>query len=553
MDEVFPILNAEEMALFTPYGETRVLKAGETLWEIGDREAGLYLLLSGEVEIVGRGVRAEHLLVRLTAGQFTGEISTMAGDAALVEGRAVSDGEAVYVSRADVRRLLVTEPELGEKVLMAFTLRRMRMVAEHLGDVALVGDPDDREVAVLRTFLSRNGVPFEVHEAAATCQALAERGAKDLPQPVVICGGQTLSRPTLRQVAECLGIAAELAPGARYDLAVIGAGPAGLAAAIYGASEGLSVVVLEACAPGGQAATSSRIENYLGFPTGISGQALLGRAYLQANKFGARVAVARGVTAMAPGDSGYDLTLDGEDLLKARSVVIASGAIYRNPGIDGLERFEESGVHYAATHIEGQLCRGSRVIVIGGGNSAGQAAVFLSRHAKQVSILVRGAGLAESMSDYLVKRIDSLENVELLTHTEVTAMHGERKLSGATVKNNRTGEAREMDVDHVFIFIGAQPATAFAASSLALDERGFVLTGDALDQAALDNGGWPLPRRPFLLESSAPGVFAAGDVRAGSVKRVAAAVGEGSGCIAFVHRVLADAAAAAPQDARAAS
>jgi thioredoxin reductase (NADPH) len=539
-DEVFPVLDAVEIEILGKYGEQRSLKAGETLWRIGDRDSGLVLVLSGAFEIVARGLKGERVIHIFRPGEFTGEIATMVGDGALVAGRAAEDCEVINVGPARVRELLVTEADLGAKVLMAFTLRRMRMVAEHLGEVGLIGDPDDRQVASLRTFLSRNGVPYEIYAAAENCRALTERGLSCAALPAVVCGDNVLSRPTLRQVAECLGIAGELTPGRVYDLAVIGAGSAGLAAAIYGASEGLSVIVLESCAPGGQAATSSRIENYLGFPTGISGQALLGRAYLQANKFGARVAVARGVTGMRRNGEGYDLAIDDVEALKARSVVLASGAIYRNANIEGLHDFEGAGVYYAATHIEGQLCRGAHVIVVGGGNSAGQAAVFLAGRARKVSIVVRGRGLADSMSDYLIRRIESLGNVELLTHTEIQCLEGDRRLGRVTLRNNKTGETQYVEAGHVFVFIGAQPATDFARDLLTLDEHGFVLTGDALDDDALRQAGWMLNRRPYLLESSAPGVFAAGDVRAGSVKRVAAAVGEGSACIQFVHRVLAE-------------
>lgn len=548
LEEVFPVLNDEEIALFAKYGERRTLAAGDEAWRIGDRNTGSFLVLSGALEIVAKGLRGERAIHTFRRGEFTGEIASMSGDGALVMGRAVEDSEVIHAPRGGVRQLLVTESELGEKVLMAFTLRRMRMVAQHLGEVALIGNPESREVASLRTFLSRNGVPFEIFTAAEHCTALSARGLTCGALPAVVCGDYVLSRPTLRQVAECLGLAEELTPGQVYDLAVVGSGPAGMAAAIYGASEGLSVIVLESCAPGGQAATSSRIENYLGFPTGISGQALLGRAYLQATKFGARVTVARDVTAIRPNGKGYELVLDEEDVLTTRSVVIASGAEYRNPSIERLRDFEGAGVHYAATHIEGQLCRGSHVLVIGGGNSAGQAAVFLSGRASKVSILVRGRGLADSMSDYLIRRIDSLPNVELLAHTEVAALHGEGHVRGATLKNSRTGEAHDVECAHVFVFIGATPATDFAKGLIALDEKGFVLTGDAIPNDTLRASDWMLNRRPFLLETSRPGVFAAGDVRAGSVKRVAAAVGEGSACIQFVHRVLAE-----DQDMRAAS
>ncbi|HSF47023.1 MAG TPA: FAD-dependent oxidoreductase, partial [Burkholderiales bacterium] len=326
---------------------------------------------------------------------------------------------------------------------------------------------------------------------------------------------------------------------AQFDVAIVGAGPAGLAAAVYAASEGLSAVMIESCAVGGQAGTSSKIENYLGFPTGISGQALVGRAHIQAVKFGAEVAVAREVTRLHCGDPFHTLELDIAQRIRARSIVIASGAIYRQPPIEGLATFDGSGVHYGASYIEGQFCRGKDIAIVGGGNSAGQAAVYLSDHARKVSILVRGEGLAESMSNYLIRRIDRAENIELLPCTEVERIEGGERISALVIRDVRNGETRRLEASHLFIFIGAQPATRFAVDDLILDDKGFVKTGDALSVDELESAGWRLARRPYLLETSCPRVFAAGDVRAGSVKRVASAVGEGSICVQLIHQALA--------------
>jgi thioredoxin reductase (NADPH) len=371
---------------------------------------------------------------------------------------------------------------------------------------------------------------------AERAQSLDAAGSK---LPLLICDNRRLTNPSNREIAECLGFAAELSECDQFDVGIVGAGPAGLAAAVYAASEGLSVVVVESCAVGGQAGTSSKIENYLGFPTGISGQALAGRAYLQAEKFGAEVAVAREVTKLYCGDPFHTLELDQAQRIKARSIVIASGAIYRQPPIEGLARFDGSGVHYGASYIEGQFCRGKDIAIVGGGNSAGQAAVYLSEHARRVSIIVRGESLAESMSSYLIRRIDNAGNIELLPYTEIERIEGGERITGLVVRDSRNGETRRLEASHLFIFIGAQPATRFAADDLVLDDRGFVKTGDALSVDDLRSAGWPLTRRPYLLETSCPRVFAAGDVRAGSVKRVASAVGEGSICVQLIHQALA--------------
>ncbi len=539
--ELYPELIGDQIDVVRRYGEEREFPDGTLLWDIGTRDCGFFLVLSGAIEIFRRDRNGEHVIITHGRGHYGGETATMSGRGAYVAGRTKGQTRVIAVRADKLRELIATEPSLGETILLSFILRRMRMIAEQLGNVTLLGSGVERNMARIRTFLTRNGVPHEVIDVDETDDVekrLREFNAVPQDLPLLICDGRALVKPCNRVIAECLGFAAELVENAQFDVAVVGAGPAGLAAAVYAASEGLNVIVIESCAPGGQAGTSSKIENYLGFPTGISGQALAGRAYLQAQKFGAEIAVARQLVRLHCGEQYHDLELDGGGRIKARSVVIASGAIYRQPPIEGLEVFDGSGVHYGASYIEGQFCRGRDVAIVGGGNSAGQAAVFLSAHARSVKILVRGAGLAETMSNYLIRRIDNTQNIELLPYTQVERIEGEHRISVLVVRDNRDGTLRRLEISHLFIFIGAVPATDFADDHLALDEKGFIKTGNALSDDELANAGWTLSRRPYLLETSCPRVFAAGDVRAGSVKRVASAVGEGSICVQFIHQTL---------------
>lgn len=540
--ELNPELSEDQINIVRRYGEEREVADGTLLWNIGDRKRGLFLVLEGEMEIFRRTDSGEHVMITHGRGHYGGEMATMSGGGALVAGRANGRALVLAVSTEKLRELIAVEAVLGEIILLSFILRRMCMIAERLGAVTLVGSSSQSDTARIRSFLSRNGVPLEVVDVGrgadveARVQSLRAAATR---LPLLICDDRRLANPSNREIAECLGFAAELSEGAEFDVAVIGAGPAGLAAAVYAASEGLSVIVIESCAVGGQAGASSRIENYLGFPTGISGQALAGRAYIQAIKFGAEIAVARELTTLYCGHPFHMLELDGADRIKARSIVIASGAIYRQPQIEGLDTFDGSCVHYGASYIEGQLCRAKDIAIVGGGNSAGQAAVYLSEHARKVSILVRGKHLAESMSDYLIRRIDRAENIELLPYTDVERIEGDDRLTALALRDNRNGETRRLEASHLFIFIRAQPATSFAADGLILDDKGFVKTGDALTIDELRFAGWLLTRRPYLLETSCPRVFAAGDVRAGSAKRVASAVGEGSICVQFIHQTLA--------------
>lgn len=540
MEELYPDLNDEEFEVLREYGEEQAFEKGSVLWVSGAR-APLMAILEGGIDVVRREEDDEQVIVSLGAGQFVGEINSMSGARSLLAGRASESLKAIVVHPNDVRRLIATESDLGEKILQSFILRRMRLVAERLANVTLLSRAGSKSGEELQSFLSRNGLPFNnVDPASRQDQAtrlLAAHGLSEADLPVIVSDEIALAKPSNREVAELFGLSAEIDCGVTYDVAVVGSGPAGLAAAVYAASEGLSVLVLESCAPGGQAGSSSRIENYMGFPTGISGQALMGRAYLQAQKFGAQVAIARELLAFEPGDPWHKLRIDGDDIVFARAVVIATGAVYRQPAIDGLD--ECGGVHYGASFIEGELCRGQDVAIVGGGNSAGQAAVYLSKRARRVHILIRGAKLSSSMSDYLIQRIEHIPNIDLHSHSEVDGIIGDSSIEGLVVRNNKTDSTTDFDVSHLFIFIGAKPGTDFVDDKLALDDKGFVLTGDALDSDTRQTLGWNVERRPYLLEASCPRVFAVGDVRSGSVKRVASAVGEGSVSVQFIHNVLA--------------
>lgn len=537
MHELDPQLSEDQLAIVLQYGEEVEFGDGEMMWEAGQRDAGFFVVLEGQLEIVDKRGSDESVIITHDRGHYGGEIVTMAGQGALVGGRAKGRTRVIKVETARLKELLALESELGEILLTSFVVRRMRMLAENQGEVTLYGIEEEAETARIRTFLSRQGIPHTLVETdkAADLPAIFDREACDFP--ALIIGGEALCRPSVRQVAEKLGVSAEIEDGRSYDVAIIGAGPSGLAAAVYGASEGLSVIVIEALVPGGQAGTSSRIENYLGFPTGISGQGLAGRAFLQATKFGAEIAVARQVETIQCLDD-HIIQLDGGDRVRARSVIISSGAVYREPPVENLDAFTGGGVHYGASYLEAQLCRNKNIALIGGGNSAGQAAIYLAEYANKVSILVRNEGLQATMSSYLIDRIERAGNIEVFPHTEVTAANGDAKLRSITVRNSETGKTGEMEIAHLFVFIGAVPATDFLPPIVKLDDKGFVLTGDLLTDDDIADAGWKPDRAPFHLETTCPGILAVGDVRSGSVKRVASAVGEGSVCIQYVHRIL---------------
>jgi thioredoxin reductase (NADPH) len=538
--QICPSLTEQQFDVLARYGERRKFAAGTVLFRQGERHSPMFVIISGGIEVSRGSALGTHVIAAHGPGSFTGEAGTLAGRAAIATGRAVTDCEALVIEEAALRTLVITEAELSETIMRAYILRRVAFIEDQAGGVILVGSQDSEHTLRLREFMARNGQPtayfaIEQHDECAALMARFGIAAGDIPA-VVTPQGQVLAQPTLRELADATGISPDSLNGRRFDVAVVGAGPGGLAAAVYAASEGLQVVVLDAKAPGGQAGTSSKIENYFGFPTGISGVALAGRGLSQARKFGAEVAVPFTVTDVAclEGAGGYDIGLDSGERLLARSVVIATGARYRKPALPELERFEGRGVYYNASFMEATFCANDDVVVVGGGNSAGQAAVFLSRHARHVHILVRGAGLAASMSHYLIQRIGAAPNITLHTGTRVAALEGDTHLRQLRIEKD--GEApRALAVRHLFLFLGAEPNTAWLGDCVALDARQFVLTG-----AALAPGAWPLAREPHFLETSRPGIFAVGDVRAGSVKRVAAAVGEGASAVQSLHEVLSE-------------
>jgi len=542
--QMFPVLSAAQLARITGYGEIREVAAGERLFDQGQADVPMLVVLEGELEIVHPSVDGERLITVQGPGEFTGEIHMIAGRRSLVRGRARTPARVVQVARARLRSLVQTDAELGELMLRAFILRRMGLIAHGEGDVVLVGSKHSAGTLRVQEFLTRNGHPYTYIDADtdAKIQELLDGlhvGCGDIP--VLICRGTTvLKNPSNSEVAECLGFNAVLDEQAIRQVVVVGAGPAGLAAAVYAASEGLDVLVLEANVPGGQAGSSSKIENYLGFPTGISGGALAARALTQAEKFGAELAVATGVLELGCKRRPYELAVADGRRVHARTIVIATGAEYRRPALAELARFEGLGVYYGATNIEARMCGSDEVVIVGGGNSAGQAAVFLSQTAAHVYILVRGQGLSETMSRYLIRRIEDTPNITLHAHSEIVAVAGDTRLEHVTWQNTVTGERTVRPLRHIFLMIGAMPNTGWLAGCLALDAKGFIQTGGELTPETLAAFGWPLARNPMPLETSLPGVFAVGDVRAASVKRVAAAVGEGSACIQLVYRVLAD-------------
>jgi thioredoxin reductase (NADPH) len=538
---MFPTLSEKLLTRLGKYAEKVRLAKGQVLFEQGDSNPGMYVVLSGAIGIVRPHLGGEDAVTEHHRGDFTGEISVLSGRRVLVTGRVLEGGEALYMPPPVLRRVIQEDSELSEIFMRAFILRRMGLLERRYGDAILIGSVHSAGTLRLQEFLTRNAHPYDYIdvEKDPAVQELLDRfhvGVNDVP--VVVCRGDlVLKNPSNEKVAECFGLTQPLDPNALRDLVVVGAGPAGLAAAVYGASEGLDVLVLESEAPGGQAGTSSKIENYLGFPTGISGEALAGRALVQAQKFGAEIAIAKSATRfMCDGKKGYEVELTDGSRVHARAVVIASGVQYRKLAVPDLARFEGLGVYYGATHIEAQLCAGCEVIVVGGGNSAGQAAVYLSDKAKHVHMLVRGEGLKDTMSRYLIRRIEDSADITLHTKTEIVGASGGEKLERVRWRG-RDGTAEEHAIAHVFMMTGAEPNTEWLKGCVALDERGFVKTGADLTRDDL-GGHWPLPRSPFLLETSRHAVFAVGDIRSGSVKRVASAVGEGSVCIQLVHRAL---------------
>lgn len=529
--QMFPVLTEAEVDKVRRFGSPCHYAKGELLYRAGSICPGMFLLLSGKVRIVirdGLGHRIVHTYTQ--RGEFTSDITQLSSKPAVVDAHVIEAVEAVLLRPNQLSAMVISEADLGEKIMRALILRRVLAIERGQGAV-LVGAPGNDRLLALQDFLRRNAFPNMALDAEQDADAIAllERLT---PQPddfpLVVCpNGTVLRNPDVGQLASCLGLIPEFDPTHVYDVAIIGAGPAGLATAVYAASEGLSVAVFDCRAPGGQAGTSARIENYLGFPTGITGQALAGRAFVQAQKFGAHIGIPCEVKALYCDRHPLVVELADARRILARTVVIASGAEYRRPVVEGLARFERCGVYYWATPIEARLCRKEPVLLVGGGNSAGQAVVFLASHAEHVHMFIRGASLEQSMSHYLIERIGSLPNVTLHTRIELTALEGDGRLERVHYRG-AGGIEGSMTVHHLFVFIGAEPNTSWLKTcGVSLDSKGFVLTGTDVAEA---------PVRTLLLQTSVEGVFAIGDVRSGSTKRVASAVGEGAAVVAQIHR-----------------
>jgi thioredoxin reductase (NADPH) len=542
----FPALTEAQIDRIRPLGRIRQVRSGDVLIKPGDTVIPFYVLLSGRMEIVQPSLDGERMIALHEPGGFTGEMTMLSGARSQVVGRVSEGGEFLELGPENLRVLVARDAELSEILMRAFILRRLEMIRQGWGALVVLGSQHSARTLEIREFLSRNGQPYTYVDLDRdqTSQELLDRfEVKPRDVPVVICPGQgVLRNPSVRDLAAGLGLSAVSGGKQIRDVIIVGAGPAGLAAAVYAASEGLDVLLIETSSPGGQAASSSKIENYLGFPTGISGQELAGRAASQALKFGAQIVVARSVLRLACERRPYTVKLDGGEELAARTIVIATGAQYNKPALPNLERFEGNGVYYGATYMESQLCTGEEVAVVGGGNSAGQAAAFLAQTASRVHVLVRAAELSSTMSRYLIQRLDENPKVDLHYQTEISGLDGEDHLERLTWRDRRTGAESEHAVRHLFIMTGASPRTEWLKGCLALDQKGFILTGRDLNTPGDGNGNpnWPLDRAPEMLETSLPGVFAVGDVRAGNVKRVASAVGEGAISIHLVHRALAE-------------
>jgi thioredoxin reductase (NADPH) len=544
VERVFPTLTPAQIKRIAVHGHVRSIRPGEVLVEVGEQVVPFFVVTAGRIEVVRPSGTTETLVAIHGPGQFTGEVNMLSGRPALVQARASESGEVIELDHDQLLALVQTDSELSELIMRAFILRRVELIAHGLGDVVLVGSNHCSGTLRAKEFLTRNGHPYSYIDLDrdTDVQDLLDRFQLTVADvPVLICRGEVVLRnPTNQQIAGCLGFNEAIDQSQIRDVVIVGAGPAGLAAAVYAASEGLDVLVLETNSPGGQAGSSSKIENYLGFPTGISGHALAGRAYTQAQKFGAQVIIAKGAKRLVCDRKPYAIEMDDNMRVPARTIIIATGAEYRVPTIENLSEFKGVGVYYGATFMEAQLCRNEEVVVVGGGNSAGQAAVFLAQTAKRVRMLVRSKGLAESMSRYLIRRIEQNPAIVLRTNTEIVAVEGSSHLQRVRWRDDQAGSIETHDIRHVFVMTGAVPSTDWLRGCVALDAKGFIKTGPDLSQDDLAAAHWPPARAPHLLETSLPGVFAVGDARGGNIKRVASAVGEGSIAVSFVHQVLSE-------------
>ncbi len=540
-DQAFPTLTEAQIARVAAHGHLRKVERGEVLVKAGARNASFFVVVSGHLDIVRLSDGIETIIVVHKPGQISGELNLLSGRRAVFSIRAGEAGEVIEVDHEQLLELVQTDADLSEIFMRAFLLRRARLVASGIGDVVLIGSIHLQETLRIQEFLTRNSHPYRYIDLDRDtgAQELLDRFRVAVTEiPVIICRGEVVLRnPSNRDIADCLGFNEPIDQAQMHHAVIVGAGPSGLAAAVYAASEGLDVLVLEAGAPGGQAGSSSRIENYLGFPSGITGQELTARAYSQTLKFGAHLMVTKAAKRLRCNTRQYVIETDDGAQILARTVIIATGAEYRKLPLENISQFENAGVYYSATFIESQLCAGEEVCVVGGGNAAGQAAVSLAQSARHVHMLVRSDGLADTMSRYLIRRIEEDPRITLHTHTEIAALEGDDHLESVNLRRG-DGTTERKDLRHVFVMTGAAPSTTWLDGCVTLDDHGFIKTGSELSPDELSAANWPLARSPHLLETSKPGVFAVGDVRAGNIKRVASAVGEGSIAVSFVHQAL---------------
>jgi thioredoxin reductase (NADPH) len=539
-----PILSPAQIERIRPLAQRRQVVAGQVLYEPGDETPPVFVVLSGSIRILAFVGGQEHLVTSYNVGQFSGELLMISGRKSIYRCQAIEDGTLLELSAKDLRTLIGRDAELSDIFMKAFLARRLSLKEQGHGNVVILGSRYSAATLAAREFLARDGHPFTYLDLDVdqTAQELLDRlGVSPSDIPVVICNGTTvLRKPSSQQIAECLGFNSNIDDSQSRDVVIIGAGPAGLAAAVYAASEGLDVLVIEKAAPGGQAGSSSKIENYLGFPTGLSGQELAASALAQSEKFGAQIMVARSVNGLDCSSRPYRVNLDNGQQIVARTIVLATGAQYNKPILANMETFLGKGIYYNATFMEAQLCGGEQAIVIGGGNSAGQAAVFLAQNVAGVKMLVRSSSLAQTMSRYLIQRIEENPLIQLLYCCELTRLEGGDHLEQVSWKDKDSGEEKTESIRHVFVMTGASPQTQWLSGCVSLDSKGFVLTGRDLEDVTTPIP-WTLKRRPHMLETSLPGVFTVGDARSGNVKRVASAVGEGSIVVSLVHQVLAEA------------
>jgi thioredoxin reductase (NADPH) len=538
-----PILTEQQIERIRHFAEPRSIEVGQILYEPGFDTPPVYVVLSGEIKILAIGGGQESTVTSYKAGQFSGELLMIAGRKSIYRCQAIKPGTVLELQASDLRTLIAKDAELSDIFMNAFLARRLSLKTAGHGNVVVLGSRYSAGTLAVREFLTRDGHPFAYLDLDSdqTTQELLDRFEVSIADiPVVICNNaKVLRNPSLNQLADSLGFNSHIDDSQVRDLVVIGAGPAGLAAAVYAASEGLDVLVVEKSAPGGQAGSSSKIENYLGFPTGLSGQELADRAIAQSEKFGAQIMVAHSAVRLECNQRPYRVTLDDGLAIRTRAIVLATGAEYNKPSLPGLEQFTGKGIYYNATFMEAQLCAGEEVIVIGGGNSAGQAAVFLAQNTRGVHMLVRSKSLTDTMSRYLIQRIEENPSIKLHHANELTCLEGDGHLEKVSWIDRNSGQTTTRPIRHVFVMTGASPKTDWLAGCVSLDSKGFVLTGRDLETSEAPIP-WPLSRRPWMLETSLPGVFVVGDARSGNVKRVASAVGEGSIVVHMVHQTLAE-------------